>query len=392
MVATATLETRDIQGESLAGVTDRLINTALIYEGVIMRNNPNSFQVLQNLGTDMNVKIGSTVAFDQAVIQGDSAGQGVFITEHQNATQVLAVAASDPTNDRIDLVILRVYDDTFDSSGDDFADLEVVTGTPDASPVAPAVPAGSFVLAEVLVQDTVTQIVNGDITDKRVEAPIRGELVKTIYYTTNDTFTKADHPWLHKVRVRLVAGGGGGGGNADTSTGTAAVAGGGGGGGYAEEELLASALGATETVTVGTGGAGGASGANNGVAGVASSFGSLLSASAGSLGNGSAESGAFAMEFGGSGGLGSGGDLNLEGEPGWAGIHHDTETVAQVGRGGHSQLGVPGNHTADPVDSVGPTGKLYGSGGGGGYSRGATGNAHAGGAGSAGIVIVDLYA
>ncbi len=392
MAATATLKTRDIQGESLPAVTDRLANTVLIHEGVVMRNNPLSFQVKQNLGTDMNVKIGSLIAFDLAVIQGDSAGQGVFITEHQNASQVLAVAASDPTNDRIDNVILRIFDDTFDSSGFDYADLEVTTGTPDASPVPPAVPAGSFVLAEILVQDAVTQIVNGDITDKRVEAPIRGELVKSIYYTTNDTFTKADHPWLHKVRVRLVAGGGGGGGNADTSTGTAAVAGGGGGGGYAEEEILEKDLGATETVTVGTGGAGGASGANNGVAGVASSFGSLLSASAGSLGNGAAESAANDMDFGGSGGLGSGGDLNLEGEPGWPGLHGDNEDIGQVGRGGHSQLGVPGNHTADPVDSVGPTGKLYGAGGGGGYSQGSTGNPHAGGAGAAGIVIVDLYA
>ncbi len=168
MAATATLKTRDIQGESLSAATDRLVNQVVLQEGVVDKEG-NSFQVLQNLGTDMNVKVGSTVAFDQAVIQGDLAGQGVFIAEHQNATQVLAVAASDPTNDRIDNVILRIFDDTFDSSGFDYSDLEVTTGTPDASPVPPAVPAGSFVLAEILVQNAVTQIVNGDITDKRVE-------------------------------------------------------------------------------------------------------------------------------------------------------------------------------------------------------------------------------
>ncbi len=391
MAATATLLTRDIQGESLSGVTDRLANTALIYEGVIMRNNANSFQVKQNLGTDMNVKIGSLTAFDRAVIQGDLAGQGVFITEHQNASQVLSIAASDPTNDRIDIVILRIYDDTFDSSGFEYADLEVITGTPSGSPVVPTVPAGSFVLAEILVQNAVTQIVNGDITDKRVEAPRHGELVKTIYYTANDTFTKADHPWLHKIRVRLVAGGGGGGGTADAGSGQIAAAGGGGGGGYSEKEILESALGATETVTVDGGGAGGAAGLD-GVAGGPSSFGSFLSATGGGLGKAGPAKATWAMRFSGVGGVGSGGDLNSDGEPGSAGMHGaSADFFLQPGVGGASRLGQPGRHTDNDVSSVGPAGKLYGSGGGGSYARDPIG-ALAGGNGAAGIVIVDLYA
>ena len=175
MAATATLLTRDIQGESLSAATDRLITEILFFQGVVDVPG-NSFQVLQNLGTDMNVKIGSGTAFDRAVVAGDLAGQGKFITEHQNTTQVLAVAASDPTDDRIDLVILRVYDDTFDSSGDDFADIEVIAGTPDASPVPPALPSTSISLAEILVQNAVTQIVNGDITDKRIEYRLRPTL------------------------------------------------------------------------------------------------------------------------------------------------------------------------------------------------------------------------
>ncbi len=172
MAATATLLTRSIQGETLSAVTDRLVNQILLQEGVVDKAG-NSFEVLQNTGTDMNVKIGSGTAFDRAVVTGDLAGQGKFIPEHQNATQVLAVAASDPTDDRIDLVILKVYDDTFDSSGNDYADLEVITGTPDASPVAPALPSTAINLAEILVQNAVTQIVNGDITDKRVEVQLR---------------------------------------------------------------------------------------------------------------------------------------------------------------------------------------------------------------------------
>ncbi len=175
MAATATLLTRDIQGESLSAATDRLVNAILFVEGVVDVAG-NSFEVLQNLGTDMNVKIGSGTAFDRAVVAGDLVGQGTFIPEHQNVSQVLAVAASDPTNDRIDLVILKVYDDTFDSSGNDFADIEVITGTPDAAPVPPALPSTAISLAEILVQNAVTQIVNGDITDKRIEYQLAASL------------------------------------------------------------------------------------------------------------------------------------------------------------------------------------------------------------------------
>ncbi len=172
MAATATLLTRNIQGESLNAATDRLVNELAFNEGVVNVAG-NSFQVLQNLGTDMNVKIGSGTAFDRAVVKGDLAGQGTFVPEHQNATQVLAVAASDPTDDRIDNVILRVFDDTFDSSTFDYADIEVTTGTADPTPVAPAVPSTAILLAEILVQNAVTQIVNGDITDKRAEYSLK---------------------------------------------------------------------------------------------------------------------------------------------------------------------------------------------------------------------------
>ena len=391
MAATATLLTRDIQGESLSAVTDRLINTASIYEGVVMRRRANSFQVLQNLGTDMNVKIGSTLAFDLAVIRGDLSGQNIYLTEHQNASQVLSIAASDPTNDRIDIVILRIYDDTFDSSGNDFADLEVVTGTPDASPVAPAVPGGSFVLAEVLVQDTVTQIVNGDITDKRVEAPIRGELVKSIYYTSNDTFTKADHPFLHKIRVRCQGAGGAGGGAVATSALEFSLGGGGGGGGYAEKEILGPTLGTTETVTVGVGGTGVSGGVGN--TGGDSSLGSHA---VGKGGVGGAVSAAFTgpdfiFAAGGLGGdqAGGTGDLKLDGGAGGPGVGDDRFIQAQVGGGGGSaHLGGGGRGT---TQGVGLAGGQHG-GGGGGSANEASVSARVGGAGASGVIIIDLYA
>src|SRR5680860_382859 len=100
MAATATIKTRAIEAESLPAVQDRLINTILLSEGVVDVAG-DSFKVLQNTGTDLNVKVGSGAAFDRAVVAGPLAGQGVYIAEHQNATQVIAVAAGDATNPRL---------------------------------------------------------------------------------------------------------------------------------------------------------------------------------------------------------------------------------------------------------------------------------------------------
>ena len=82
---TATLKTRGIQGEALSAATDRLVNTLLLVEGVVDKAG-DSFEVLQNTGSDMNVKVGSGTAFDRAVGEGDLACQGVFIPEHRDAT------------------------------------------------------------------------------------------------------------------------------------------------------------------------------------------------------------------------------------------------------------------------------------------------------------------
>lgn len=173
MPATATIKTRSIQAESLAAVHDRLVNTVLLLEGVVAKT-ANSFKVAQDTGSNMQVKVGSATAYDRAVVQGDVAGQGVYIVEHQNATQTLVIAASHPTLPRIDIVVLRVYDTAFDASGNSYADLEVITGTAAASPTAPAVPATAIKLADVAVAAAATAITNANITDTRADAKTNG--------------------------------------------------------------------------------------------------------------------------------------------------------------------------------------------------------------------------
>jgi hypothetical protein len=78
-----------------------------------------------------------------------SLGHGTY-TGFNDATLNVAVAASDPTNPRRDLVIFQVRDSNYSGASTD-ARITVVTGTPAASPVDPAVPVNSLVLARIAV-------------------------------------------------------------------------------------------------------------------------------------------------------------------------------------------------------------------------------------------------
>ncbi|MFD4508248.1 hypothetical protein [Streptomyces sp. NPDC058457] len=85
----------------------------------------------------------------RAVIQStvDRGAYPVAVTEQVD----LVFAAGDAQYPRIDLVVLRVYDDTYDASGRTEAAVEIVRGTPATSPVAPTAPDVCLVLFSVTV-------------------------------------------------------------------------------------------------------------------------------------------------------------------------------------------------------------------------------------------------
>lgn len=389
MPATATIKTRSIQGESLTAVTDRLVNLAM-KEGVIDKSD-GSYQVLQNTGSDMNVKVGSGSAFDRAVVEGDVAGQANFVCEHQNATVTLAIASADPTNPRIDIVILRVYDDTFDSSGNEYSDIEVITGTPAASPTAPATPNSALLLATVEVAASVSAITNSDINDQRYEAPTRGQLVETVSFSASGSFAKGDYPWLERVKARVWGGGGGGGGATLTGAGSISGGGGGGGGAYAEGFIHESDLSSSETVTVGAGGSGGT--AANGSDGGTSSFGSHAVADSGKGGITVIATHPHGTRGGSGGDIAScTGDIKLSGSNGG---HIWSTSVARVFTGSGGASGVGGGGGLGTITSSGLTGSngdVPGGGGAGAGNAESQGTNKAGGDGGAGLVVLELYA
>lgn len=397
----ANLTVRALQNSPLSAVEDRLVQTILCYPGVIGVGR-GSFEVKQDTGANLAIKVGSGTAYDRAVVGGSQPGQGNYIVEHQNSAETLNLAPSHSTNNRLDLVVLRVYDDEWDGSGSDYADIEVIEGTPAAVPEAPEVPDGAIPLALVEVAANATAITDDDITDLREEAPVKGQLVKTLYFEALGgfpgvyQFQKADYPWLRAVRVKVQGGGGGGGACEATTGGNSSLGAGGGGGGYAEKFIPVEDLQDTETIEVGAGGRGGSAGnLTNQTDGGDSHFGNHCTGFGGSAaGTGLASNntdGSWAYE--GAGGLATGGDINIPGSAGGRAIRISGQNVAQLGYGGGSYLASP-QMDWNNSGSAGPgtSGRPYGGGGAGAYARGASGVANAGGNGADGIVIVELYA
>lgn len=203
----------------------------------------------------------------------------------------------------------------------------------------------------------------------------------TQVFTADGTWTRPSG--LRFVRVRVVGGGGGGGGA--TSGGGHGSAGFGAAGGDSIKVIQAADLGATETVTIGTGGAGGAAGNNDGTAGTTTSFGAHLSATGGGFGEGSAGSTGDLTSLGGNGGSGSNGDINTNGEDGSNGRVSGGKG-AVVGTSGSSVFG-GGRRTAGFTNGL--DGTSPGAGGSGALAVGATDRA--GGAGADGVAIVEEF-
>jgi hypothetical protein len=110
-----------------------------------------------------------------AAVQGDSvSGQGLYIVApHSAAVITEAIAAADPTNPRIDIVILEVQDNVHDASGGNIARTRVVTGTPTAGATltnragVATLPGSALLLADVLVTAAASNVANTQIRDRR---------------------------------------------------------------------------------------------------------------------------------------------------------------------------------------------------------------------------------
>lgn len=120
------------------------------------------FTVVENSPTNMNVRVRSGIA---AVPGSEVGNQGCYFAAN-DATVTLAVTAAHASLARIDAVVVRIRDSQYSGALNTVA-LEVVAGTPSATPAVPTLPANSLLLAVVAVGASVTAIVQANITDMR---------------------------------------------------------------------------------------------------------------------------------------------------------------------------------------------------------------------------------
>lgn len=143
------------EGEYSARITRQLLSI-IGTEGVI-----DGLTVSERAaGANMSVD----VAAGKAIIDGDDQSNQYRYLAANEAIVNLVVATADPSNPRIDRVVLEVRDTNAGGATGDDANLRVIEGTPAGAPTAPAIPDTAISLATIAVAAAATSIVNANIT------------------------------------------------------------------------------------------------------------------------------------------------------------------------------------------------------------------------------------
>jgi hypothetical protein len=160
-----------LQNGSHPAENDRLTTTGILWKSQGVADY-GSMRVSQSGTPAMSVSL----AAGHALIAGtQTSNQGFYIAYNDAATTV-AIATASPTLPRIDKIVVTVQDSFYGGTANNQVIFQALTGTPNASPVAPATPDNSISLATIAVAASQTTVVDGDITDTRTNA----ELTETI--------------------------------------------------------------------------------------------------------------------------------------------------------------------------------------------------------------------
>lgn len=178
------------------GYLRHLAETLLNSEGVA---NYATDMVVTPAGTGLRVDIAAGAAW----VKGDSGtpamgiSQGLFSVVNDAAvTNAVTLPTADPTNPRLDQIVLKVRDSADLGSGADDALFEYVQGTPTGGATlsnrngAAALGNDRLLLADVLVPATATNLTAANVRDRRI--PANGRATRYIATTENMGTSYAD--------------------------------------------------------------------------------------------------------------------------------------------------------------------------------------------------------
>lgn len=143
-------------------IAGKLAAASLKARGGVVPDLGGALAVTQNGTPNMTVLVDAGICYipgSQGSLQGNYVGTN-------NASMSVSIAPADASQARIDLIVFKV-EDTLYSGAVNSSSIVAVTGTPAGSPVAPAAPNNSIILAQVSVPATDTTISNAQITDRR---------------------------------------------------------------------------------------------------------------------------------------------------------------------------------------------------------------------------------
>jgi len=151
-----------LQNASHPAENDRLSIQAIFNSTGIIGTS--SLAVTQNSPTGMSVLIASGWG---AIVGTTQSNMGTY-QFYNDASATATITTADVSNPRIDRVCITVNDAYYTGALNNVT-INVVAGTPAASPTAPATPANSISLATIAVGAGVTSILTANITDTRVD-------------------------------------------------------------------------------------------------------------------------------------------------------------------------------------------------------------------------------
>jgi len=122
-----------------------------------------------------------TVAAGSAVLTPSTGANGSYLAVLASA-ETATITAQDATYARIDRVALRIYDTEVDGSGYSKAAVEIIAGTPAASPVAPTLPTGRLEIAQLQVPKSGAGSIT--VVDKRLWTATLGAPIMAASYAT----------------------------------------------------------------------------------------------------------------------------------------------------------------------------------------------------------------
>lgn len=182
------IHTAEITRMSIAGLLANAVSSAsLVPRGGVHPTLGGVFAVTQNGSPNMSVNVAAGFAF----VPGTEGSKQSAYAVLNDAVKNVTIAAADPSQPRIDVIALKVQD-SFYSGATNTWSIVAVTGTPAGSPVAPALPANGFKLAQVAVGAGVTSITNANITDFRTYIAAVGGLISVANQTERDALVAHD--------------------------------------------------------------------------------------------------------------------------------------------------------------------------------------------------------